>query len=101
MVLRRSHILYLGTLGNFVRILAISPMVLQARIGCCIIAMGTVVLIHSPHQRKESQPMNTVEQLIDFIKKLTPEQADKIIRQMPRLTALTEEPSQPELHQVS
>ena len=54
-----------------------------------------------PSSQKGKPAMSTVEQLIDFIKNLTPEQAEKIIRQMPRLIASTEEPSQPELHRVS
>ena len=40
--------------------------------------------------------MSTIEKLIDFIKELTPEQAEKIIRQMPRLIASVEEPSRPD-----
>ena len=40
--------------------------------------------------------MTNVEKLIDYIKNLTPEQADKIICQMPRLIALVEEPCQPD-----
>lgn len=40
--------------------------------------------------------MKANEKLIDFIKGLTPEQAEKIIRQMPRLIASIEEPSRPD-----
>lgn len=36
--------------------------------------------------------MTNVEALIDYIKHLTTEQADKIIRQMPRLISSIEEP---------
>ena len=40
--------------------------------------------------------MSTIEKLIDYIKTLTPEQAEKLTRQMPRLIASTVEPSQPD-----
>lgn len=63
---------------------------------------GTPVPVWQAVTRKEKVGfMSAIDTLISFIKTLTPEQADKIIRQMPRLIALTEEPSQPELHQVS
>lgn len=39
--------------------------------------------------------MNDTERLISYILTLTPEQADKIIRQLPQLTALLEESLQP------
>ena len=39
--------------------------------------------------------MSDTEKLISYIMSLTPEQADKIIRQIPRLTALLEESLQP------
>lgn len=44
---------------------------------------------------RSTQIMSDTEKLISYILTLTPEQADKIIRQMPRLTALLEESSQP------
>ena len=40
--------------------------------------------------------MSNVEELIEFIKGLTPEQADKIIRQMPLLISSVAEPCQPD-----
>ena len=40
--------------------------------------------------------MSNVEELIEFIKELTPEQADKIIRQMPLLISSVAELSQPD-----
>ena len=46
------------------------------------------------HERKV-QEMSAVDKLISYIKSITPEQADKIIRQMPRLIASAEEPCQP------
>ena len=39
--------------------------------------------------------MSNVEELIEFIKTLTPEQTDKIIRQMQLLTSSIAEPCQP------
>ena len=52
-------------------------------------------------QRLEGEKiMSTIETLIDYIKTLTPEQAEKIIRQMPRLIASVEEPSLPVLRKV-
>ncbi len=44
---------------------------------------------------RSTQIMSDTEKLISYILTLTPEQADKIIRQMPRLIALREESSQP------
>ena len=98
MVLRRSHTLLIGQFCQNIRNFANG-----------IASENSLVYYSNENSRSYSKPsikkgkpaMNTVEQLIDFIKNLTPEQADKIIRQMPRLIALTEEPSQPELHQVS
>ena len=48
----------------------------------------------------ERRIMSTIEKLVDYIKTLTPEQAEKIIRQMPRLIASVEEPSLPDLPKV-
>ena len=58
--------------------------------------MRTAVLILNPATEKGKPAMNQVEQLIDFIKNLTPEQAEKIIRQMPELISSVEEPCQPD-----
>lgn len=44
---------------------------------------------------------NNVDELISFIKSLTPEQVEKIIRQMPELISLTEELCQPDRPKAS
>ena len=70
---------------------------LQFRILLCTMSTGTNVLTNDhPPVREEPLYMTNVEKLIDYIKTLTPEQADKVIRQMPRLTALAEEPFRPD-----
>lgn len=62
-----------------------------------VLRIGTSVPIHNHRPGwKEKPRMTNVDKLIDYIKNLTPEQADKIICQMPRLIALVEEPCQPD-----
>lgn len=48
-----------------------------------------------------TQDMTNVDKLITYILTLTPEQADKVIRQLPRLTELLAESLQPCLQEQS
>ena len=61
----------------------------------CRITFRTSVLLNPTPRLRGEASMNNVEELIDFIKNLTPEQAEKIIRQMPELISSTEAPCQP------
>lgn len=61
----------------------------------CRITFRTFVLIKPMPRLRGETSMTKVEELIDFIKNLTPEQAEKIIRQMPELISSAEEPCQP------
>lgn len=47
------------------------------------------------YPKEGKMKMSAVDQLIKYIMELTPEQVDKIISQLPRLSALLEESSQP------
>ena len=46
-------------------------------------------------RRKENHQMSKVDQLISYILTLTPEQADKLVSQIPRLNELLSKSSQP------
>ncbi len=45
--------------------------------------------------RKENKKMSAVDKLISYIMTLTPEQVDKVVNQLPRLSALLGESDQP------
>ena len=53
------------------------------------------VIVQLSQIREERQRMRNVEELIDYLKHLTPEQSDKLIRQMPKLLSSVEELLQP------
>ena len=49
-----------------------------------------------PSKRKdEKATMTAIDELVKYILNLTPEQADKVVSQLPRLSLLLEEPSRP------
>ena len=55
----------------------------------------------SQHIRKESAKMSAVDKLVSYILELTPEQVDKVVSQLPRLTELLSGSSQPCLQEQS
>ena len=50
---------------------------------------------------RSTQAMSKIDQLISYILTLTPEQVDKVVSQIPRLTELLAESSQPCLQEQS
>ena len=52
-------------------------------------------------QRKGDAKMSAVDTLVKYILTLTPEQVDKVVSQLPRLTGLLSESSQPCLQEPS
>lgn len=50
---------------------------------------------HSFPDERMGSRMSAVDELIKYILSLTPEQVNKVVSQIPRLTELLEEPSQP------